>query len=94
MALQPDQALGVSPQGRNLGIMPRNRGITPRNSSAPIGPPGGPPRRAFRPIAGIAPPADAIGAKRVILTHMGPDMFAHLDEVTEEIAEDGKIVEV
>jgi len=46
-----------------------------------------------RPIAGIAPPADAIGAKRVILTHMGPDMFAHLDEVTEEIAEDGKIVE-
>ena len=35
-----------------------------------------------------------IGAKRVILTHMGPDMLAHIGEVVEEIAEDGLVVEV
>jgi ribonuclease BN (tRNA processing enzyme) len=31
---------------------------------------------------------------RVILTHMGPDMLAHVREVSEEIAEDGKTVTV
>lgn len=35
-----------------------------------------------------------IGARRVVLTHMGPDMLAHISEVSEEIAEDGKIVAV
>lgn len=35
----------------------------------------------------------AIGAKRVILTHMSEDMLAHLGEVTYETAEDGKVVE-
>lgn len=35
-----------------------------------------------------------IGAKRVILTHMGPDMLTHLSAVSEEIAEDGMIVTV
>jgi ribonuclease BN (tRNA processing enzyme) len=35
-----------------------------------------------------------IGAKRVILTHMGPDMLAHLSRVPEEVAEDGKVVEI
>jgi ribonuclease BN (tRNA processing enzyme) len=35
-----------------------------------------------------------IGAKRVILTHMGPEMLQHLSDVPEETAEDGKVVEV
>jgi len=35
-----------------------------------------------------------IGAKRVILTHMGPEMLAQLDHVTEEFAEDGKVVRI
>jgi ribonuclease BN (tRNA processing enzyme) len=35
-----------------------------------------------------------IGARRVILTHMGPDMLAHSGAVPEEIAEDGKIITV
>lgn len=36
----------------------------------------------------------AIGAKRVILTHLGPDMLAHQNGVGEEIANDGMIVEI
>jgi ribonuclease BN (tRNA processing enzyme) len=35
-----------------------------------------------------------IGARRVILTHMGPEMLAHLAQVTEETAEDGMVVRV
>ena len=35
-----------------------------------------------------------IGAKRVILTHMGPEMLSHKGDVPEETAEDGKIVEI
>jgi ribonuclease BN (tRNA processing enzyme) len=35
-----------------------------------------------------------IGARRVILTHMGPEMLAHLGDVPEETAEDGRIVDV
>ena len=35
-----------------------------------------------------------IGAKRVILTHMGPEMLSHLSDVPEETAEDGMIVEI
>jgi ribonuclease BN (tRNA processing enzyme) len=37
---------------------------------------------------------DRVGAKRVVLTHMGPDMLAHLGEVSEETAADGKTVTV
>jgi len=33
-----------------------------------------------------------VGAKRVILTHMGPDMLTRLDEVAEETAVDGLVV--
>jgi ribonuclease BN (tRNA processing enzyme) len=33
-----------------------------------------------------------IGAKRLVLTHMGPEMLARLGEVAEEVAEDGKII--
>jgi ribonuclease BN (tRNA processing enzyme) len=35
-----------------------------------------------------------IGAKRVILTHMGPEMLSHIGDVLEETAEDSKIVEI
>ena len=35
-----------------------------------------------------------IAAKRVILTHMGPDMLAHEAEVAEEVASDGLVVEI
>jgi ribonuclease BN (tRNA processing enzyme) len=35
-----------------------------------------------------------IGAKRVILTHMGPEMLQHLGDVPEETAADGMVVEV
>lgn len=35
-----------------------------------------------------------IGAKRTILTHMGPDMLAHVGEVSEEVAQDGLVVTV
>lgn len=35
-----------------------------------------------------------IGAKRVVLTHMGPDMLARAAEVPEETAEDGMEIEV
>jgi len=33
-----------------------------------------------------------LGARRVILTHLGPDMLAHKGEVPEEVAEDGLVV--
>lgn len=32
-------------------------------------------------------------AKRVILTHMGPEMLAHVDDVAQECARDGMVVE-
>ena len=35
-----------------------------------------------------------IGAKRTILTHLGPDMLAHVDEASEEIAHDGLVITV
>ncbi len=37
---------------------------------------------------------DRIGAKRIILTHFGPDMLARLGDAGHEVAEDGKVVEV
>ena len=33
-----------------------------------------------------------IGAKRVILTHLGPDMLARLGELPDEVAEDGRLI--
>lgn len=35
---------------------------------------------------------EAFGAKRIILTHMGPEMLAKADEVPEECAEDGLVI--
>lgn len=35
-----------------------------------------------------------LGAKRVILTHLGPDMLERAHEAAEEIAEDGMVVEI
>jgi ribonuclease BN (tRNA processing enzyme) len=37
---------------------------------------------------------ERIGAKRVILTHMGPEMLSHMVDVPEDTAEDGMIVEI
>jgi len=37
---------------------------------------------------------DEFGAKRIILTHMGPEMLAQADNVPEECAHDGLVVEV
>ncbi len=37
---------------------------------------------------------ERIGAKRVILTHMGPEMLSRIGDVSEETAEDGMIVEI
>jgi len=37
---------------------------------------------------------ERIGAKRVILTHMGPEMLSHIGDVPEETAEDGMVVEI
>jgi ribonuclease BN (tRNA processing enzyme) len=37
---------------------------------------------------------ERIGAKRVILTHMGPEMLSHIGDVPEETAEDGMTVEI
>ena len=36
----------------------------------------------------------AIGAKRVILTHMSEDMLGRLGEVEYEAADDGKVIEL
>ena len=41
----------------------------------------------------VAHKAD-FGAKRIILTHMSPEMLAHVDEVPEECAHDGMVVEI
>jgi ribonuclease BN (tRNA processing enzyme) len=38
--------------------------------------------------------ADRIGAKRVILTHLGPDMLRRASEAAHEIAEDGKKIDI
>ena len=37
---------------------------------------------------------DEFGAKRIILTHMSPEMLAHADQVPEECAFDGMVVEI
>lgn len=38
--------------------------------------------------------ADRCSAKRIILTHFGPDMLAHLPEAENEVAADGNVFEV
>jgi ribonuclease BN (tRNA processing enzyme) len=35
-----------------------------------------------------------IGAKRVVLTHLGPEMLGQLAHIPEEVAEDGKVIRV
>jgi phosphoribosyl 1,2-cyclic phosphodiesterase len=35
-----------------------------------------------------------IGARRVVLTHMGPEMLEQLADVPDEIAEDGKVIRI
>jgi ribonuclease BN (tRNA processing enzyme) len=35
-----------------------------------------------------------IGAKRIVLTHLGPEMLARLSEVEHEAASDGLLVEI
>ena len=42
----------------------------------------------------IAALRDTLGARRVILTHMGREMLAHSDSVPEECAHDGLVVRV
>lgn len=37
---------------------------------------------------------DEIEAKRVVLTHMGPEMLARQDDVAEECAHDGQVIEL
>ena len=37
---------------------------------------------------------DELRAKRLILTHMGPEMLARQDEVSEECAHDGLVIEI
>jgi ribonuclease BN (tRNA processing enzyme) len=37
---------------------------------------------------------ERMGAKRVILTHMGPEMLSHIGDVPEETAEDGMMIEI
>jgi len=44
--------------------------------------------------ATLAKNLDRIGAHRVILTHLGPDMLAHRHEAAAECADDGLTVEV
>jgi phosphoribosyl 1,2-cyclic phosphodiesterase len=37
---------------------------------------------------------DGLDCKRIILTHLGPTMLAHLEEVPLEIATDGLTIQV
>jgi ribonuclease BN (tRNA processing enzyme) len=37
---------------------------------------------------------DRIGARRVVLTHFGPEMMANRHLASEELAEDGKVIEL
>lgn len=52
------------------------------------------PVRAHIALKVLEPHLPAIGAKRVILTHMSDDMLSRLGGVTYETAEDGKVVEI
>ncbi|MFN3626072.1 MAG: MBL fold metallo-hydrolase [Hyphomicrobium sp.] len=45
----------------------------------------------------VADNIDRLGARRILLTHMGPDMLAHRDEVRDErvlLAEDGLVIDI
>ena len=37
---------------------------------------------------------DEFGAKRIVLTHMSREMLPHADEIPEETAYDGMVVEI
>ena len=52
------------------------------------------PVRAHLALATLRQHLPAIGAKRVILTHMSEDMLGRLDKVEYETADDGKVVEL
>jgi ribonuclease BN (tRNA processing enzyme) len=45
-------------------------------------------------LASLDQHLDEIRAKRIILTHMGPDMLAHLAETRHQTAEDGMTIEI
>jgi ribonuclease BN (tRNA processing enzyme) len=51
------------------------------------------PRKAHMNLATLKQHLDAIGAKRVILTHMSEDMLSRLSDIDLEIAEDAKTVD-
>lgn len=51
------------------------------------------PRRSHMLLSVLRQHLAAIGAKRVVLTHLSEDMLGRLDEIDLEVAEDGKIVE-
>jgi ribonuclease BN (tRNA processing enzyme) len=38
--------------------------------------------------------AERIGAKRIVLTHLGPDMLAHVGDAEHEIASDGLVLDL
>jgi ribonuclease BN (tRNA processing enzyme) len=44
--------------------------------------------------ASIRQNLDRIGARRVVLTHFGPEMMANRHLASEELAEDGKVIEL
>jgi ribonuclease BN (tRNA processing enzyme) len=52
------------------------------------------PVRAHLSLAELRRELPRIGAKRVILTHMSPDMLAHLDDIPYETAADGMTVDI
>lgn len=51
------------------------------------------PRKSHMSLAVLRQHLGAVGARRVILTHMSEDMLGRLNDVDLEIAEDGKVVE-
>ena len=52
------------------------------------------PVRAHLALSVLRQHLPAIGAKRVILTHMSEDMLVRLGEVEYETADDGKVIEL
>ncbi len=52
------------------------------------------PVRAHLSLSTLQQHLPAVGAKRVILTHMSDDMLTRLDAVPQETAADGKVVEI
>jgi ribonuclease BN (tRNA processing enzyme) len=42
----------------------------------------------------LRPALGELDARRVVLTHLGPDMLAHLGELDVEVAEDGQVIDL